>query len=209
MKQFLIYLCLLLINSNLFSQITLSLLNGQKRTLDTYVFKSEEGVDYIEYTFTKNNGKLSKSYVDFESVYSMSIDGSDTIFYYPMDSEEFSLEAMSLVVNGRQHAIIEYKPWLATLGGVFIGSAAMFVPIDPFSRLLIPVGYALSMAFVKPPKSLINKQYPQYANDEWFIYGYQNTGRKKIFKNTLIGTLGGVFVSGIVVGSLYLINSAN
>jgi hypothetical protein len=126
-----------------------------------------------------------------------------------MDNEEFSLEQMSRVVNARQLAIADYKPWLATVSGLIVGSASLFIPLDPFTRLLIPVGYAITMGFVKPPKSYVEKHYPQAVNDEWFVYGYQNVGRKKIFKNTLVGTLGGVFVSGVIVGTLYLVNQNN
>ncbi|HOE38240.1 MAG TPA: hypothetical protein PLG05_03310 [Bacteroidales bacterium] len=206
MRLIILNVCLIILSLNLYSQINLSLLNGQQKTLDSYVFRSDEGVEYMEFTFTKPNGKVKTSYIDCESVYSLSIDGKDSIFYYPIDHEEFSVEQMSVVVNARQLAIKEYKPWLATVGGLLIGSASMFIPLDPFTRLLIPVGYSVTMAFVKPPKSYVTNHYPQAADDEWFVYGYQNVGRKKIFKNTLIGTLGGVFVSGVVVGTLYLIN---
>lgn len=207
MRLIILNICIVFLSLNVFSQINLSLLNGQQKTLDSYIFKSDNGVEYIEFTFTKPNGKVKTAYVDCETVYSLNIDGKDSVFYLPMDSEEFSIHEMAKVVNARQLAITDYNPWLASLSGLLVGSASMFIPIDPFSRLLIPVGYVLGMAFVKPSKSYVKNNYPQAIDDEWFIYGYQNAGRKKIFKNTLIGTLGGVFVSGVIVGSLYLINS--
>ncbi len=209
MRLIVLNVCMIILSLNLYSQINLSLLNGQQKTLDSYVFRSDDGVEYVEFTFTKPNGKVKTSYIDCESIYSLSIDGKDSIFYYPMDNEEFSLEQMSRVVNARQLAIADYKPWLATVSGLIVGSASLFIPLDPFTRLLIPVGYAITMGFVKPPKSYVEKHYPQAVNDEWFVYGYQNVGRKKIFKNTLVGTLGGVFVSGVIVGTLYLVNQNN
>jgi hypothetical protein len=60
-------------------------------------------------------------------------------------------------------------------------------------------------SFVKPTKSYIIKKHDYAQGDEWFIYGYQNGGRKKIFSNTVLGTVGGIFIAGAIVGTLSLI----
>ena len=43
------------------------------------------------------------------------------------------------------------------------------------------------------------------SDNEYFVYGYQNKGRRKIMMNTIIGTLSGIVVGGIT--SLALKNS--
>ena len=39
---------MIILSLNLYSQINLSLLNGQQKTLGTYVFRSDDGVEYVE-----------------------------------------------------------------------------------------------------------------------------------------------------------------
>ncbi|MDD3860681.1 MAG: hypothetical protein PHW83_10810, partial [Bacteroidales bacterium] len=86
------------------------------------------------------------------------------------------------------------------------GCGSMFIPMDATTRLVIPIAYTLGMAFVKPTQSYIVKRYDDANGNEMLIYGYKNAGRKKIFKNTVIGTIGGVFLAGAIVGTLSIID---
>ena len=71
MRLIVLNVCMIILSLNLYSQINLSLLNGQQKTLDSYVFRSDDGVEYVEFTFTKPNGKVKTSYIDCESIYSL------------------------------------------------------------------------------------------------------------------------------------------
>lgn len=206
MKRILIVLFIISLSHCAFSQMKLSLLDGRQKTLESYVFKSDEGVEYIEYTFTNNKGKLKTSYSDLKEVYSISINGKDSIIYTPFEEGEFSTQEMTQVVLGKQLAIKEYNAWWAIAGGMIVGCGSMFIPMDAYTRLLIPIAYNIGMGFVKPRESYITKRYSYATGNEWLIYGYQNSGRKKIFKNTIIGTVSGLFVAGAIAGSLQLIN---
>lgn len=205
MKSLLIALFIITSSNCAFSQMKLSLLDGRQKTLDSYIFKSDEGINYIEYTFTSNKGKQKTSYADLEEVYSISINGKDSIIYSPFEEGEFTVPDMAQVILGKQLAIKDYNAWWALASGMIVGCGSMFIPMDAYTRLLIPIAYTVGMGFAKPRESYITKRYSHAAGDEWLIYGYQNSGRKKIFKNTIIGTISGLFVAGAIAGTLQLI----
>lgn len=194
----------LLIVCNSKAQIKLNLLDGEQIKLDSYVFHTQE--NYIDYSFTKTNGKIKKSFADLNDVYSISLNGKDSIIYEQILEDEFSVDEMSLIVIGRQYSLNEYKPWWAFASGMIIGCGSMFVPIDPTTKLLIPIAYTTAMAFVRPSDSYIRKKHENNMHDDLFVYGYKSTGRKKIFKNTTLGVLGGFFVSGAIVTTLNIIS---
>ena len=185
-----------------FSQVTLSLLNGKKLTLESYVLHEKE--KSIEYNYKKNNGKIKKSYSDFLDIYSLNDSGSEKIFYFPEDEFSYSIEEMGKIVFGSQKATMEYKPWWAFVAGVAVGGSAFWIPSN-YAKIIIPIGYIGGMAFVKPLKYNIYKRYPDFANDKSFIFGYQRTGRIKIIKNTTFGVISGIIISGITIGSLSLV----
>jgi hypothetical protein len=113
---------------------------------------------------------------------------------------------MQQIVYAKQFVQTEYNPWWAFAAGLAIGSSSMFLPVDGLTKLVAPVAYvAIVGSFVKPTKSYIIKKHDYAQGDEWFIYGYQNGGRKKIFSNTVLGTVGGIFIAGAIVGTLSLI----
>lgn len=204
MKRLFILIIFLGVCSVLFSQTQLSLLDGRQIKLESYVFHYDE-VEYINYSFIKSNGKLKKSFADVEDVYSISINGKDSVIYTPYEEGEFSVEQMQQIVYAKQFAQIEYNPWWAYITGFAVGCGSMFIPMDPFTRLLIPIAYTTSMALVKPTNSYIIKRHNYAEGNDMFLYGYKHTGRKKIFKNTVIGAIGGVFVASAIVTTLSLI----
>ncbi|HOZ29887.1 MAG TPA: hypothetical protein PLL66_03130 [Bacteroidales bacterium] len=204
MKRLLLVILVVLISAQVFAQVRLSLLDGKQVNLESYVFHNDE--NYMDYSFLKDNGKLKKSYAYYNDVFSININGKDSIIYMPFEEGEFEVVDMQQVVCGRQYAVSDYKPWWAYLTGMVVGCGSMFIPMDATTRLVIPIAYTFGMAFVKPTESYIVKRYDFANGNEMLIYGYKNAGRKKIFKNTVIGTIGGVFLAGAIVGTLSFID---
>lgn len=198
-----IILCLFIsVNTSSKAQNYLNLLTGEKIKLESFIFQSEKG--YVEYSYLKPNGKIKNKYSDINDIYSITINGKDSIIYFQYEPEDFSQIEMQNVFNGRNQAFTTYNPWWAYLTGAIVGCSSMFIPINATARLLIPVVYTAGMAFASPSESNILRKYPNETNNELFIYGYKNQARKKIFKNTILGTVGGVFISGAIIGSIYL-----
>lgn len=185
-----------------YSQVKLNLLDGNQIKLDSYVFHSHEG--YMTYTFANEKGKIKNSYAELDNVYSININNNDSILYQPMLEGEFSLADMTQIVVGKQYSIQEYKPWWALASGLVVGCGSMFIPMNGTTKLMIPIAYNIGMAFVRPSDSYILKRHDDVAGNEMLLWGYKSTGRKKIFKNTVIGTIGGIFISGIIWGTLYI-----
>ncbi|MCF0207072.1 MAG: hypothetical protein HUK15_06570, partial [Bacteroidales bacterium] len=119
----------------------------------------------------------------------------------PTHEDEYSVEEMHDVVLGKQTAAQEFNAWWACASGFAVGAGSMLYFYgyrkQPMIGLAIPIAYAVGFSFVRPTKSGIAKRHPEYKNNEYLCFGYQNKGRKKVVTNTLIGTL-----SGILVGAL-------
>lgn len=205
MKRVLLFVIAAIAFMTAYSQVKLSLLDGSQIKLESYVFHSQDY--YMDYSFIKDNGKLKNSYVDMEDVFSISLNGVDSIIYAPYEEGEFSVADMNSIVTAKQLALKEYNPWWAYAAGLAVGCGSMFIPMDPFTRLLIPIVYTAGMGFVKPSRSYIIKKHDYAVADDWFVYGYKNAGRKKVFKNTVIGAVGGIFVAGVIVGTLSLLEN--
>jgi hypothetical protein len=152
----------------------------------------------------KKNGKLKNSYADFDDIYSINLNGVDSIMYQQLVEEEYTIDEMSRIVIARQNALNEYKPWWAFASGFVVGCGSLFLPVSGMTYMLVPIVYTASMAFVRPSNSIIRKRHEAEFNDDLYVYGYRSTGRKKIFKNTTLGVVGGIFVSGIILSTLYL-----
>lgn len=198
---------LVFLGLSVFSQIQLSLLNGQQKTLESYLYRSDEGIDYLQYSYYNKNRKLKTSYSDCEDIYSLNINGKDTIFYYPTEEGEFSLPEMTQVVSARQLAIKDYNPWWSFASGVVVGCGSMFISTDGMTKVVVPILYTIGMGFAKPRENYIYNHYDYARGDEWFVYGYQNAGRKKIFSKTLLGEVTGLFLAGAIVGTLHIIEN--
>ena len=189
---------------NLYSQnivekpATMHLLDGKKIELKSFFIDKENS--RVVYTYLRNDTKIKRNYKDFEDIYSMTINAADTIFYAPQTTEELPISEMAKVVNGSSFAVKEYNPWWAIATGVVVGGSSMFATGNNYINFSIPIVYITGMYFAKPCKSNVIKHYPDYSNDDLFIQGYRNAGNKKIFKKTFIGTIGGMAVSGIVLG---------
>lgn len=204
MRKFLVVILISIACLQVFGQVRLSLLDGSQINLESFVFHNDDY--YLDYSFMKDNGKIKNTYSYYNDVFSININGVDSIIYMPVEEGEFSIPDMQQVVCGRQYAQMDYNPWWAYATGMIVGCGSMFIPMDATTKLVIPIAYTLGMAFVKPTKSYINKRYDLSFDNEMLIYGYKNAGRKKIFKNTVIGTIGGIFLAGAIVGTLSIID---
>jgi len=184
-----------------FSQSQLNLLDGRQIKLESYVFHTSQG--YMDYSFLKKNNKVKNTYADLNNVYSININGKDSIVYKQLLEEEFRVNEMGRIVLGRQDALQEYKPWWAFAAGMIVGSGSLLLPINGMAMFTIPIVYTGSMALLKPSKSYVMNKHESEIGDDLYLYGYQSTGRRKILKNTALGTLGGIFISGVVLASLH------
>ena len=115
---------------------------------------------------------------------------------------EYSVDDMRYVVLGKQTAKNEFNAWWAYAGGFAVGAGSILYfggyRNQPLLSLAIPIAYATGISFTRPTKRGIIKRYPEYRDNEYFVYGYKNRANRKIFTNTIIGTLGGMVVGGIV-----------
>ncbi|MDR2836159.1 MAG: hypothetical protein LBV69_08220 [Bacteroidales bacterium] len=198
MKSFYLIIIFTLVTTYSFSQITLSLLNGRKLSLESYVKHEEDAI--LEYNYQKHSGKTRKFYSDYNDIYSMNIGGKDSIFYVPENEESYNIEEMGRVVFGMQEAEQHFKPWWAFVAGTAVAGGSLFLPTYGTVKIVVPVGYFAGMIFVKPSKSNVYRKYPQFAGDALFAYGYQRKARIKILKNTAFGMLAGFAISGATLG---------
>ena len=200
MKHLFLFITLSSILISGFTQTQLNLLDGRQIKLDSYVFHTHEG--YMNYSFVKENGKLKNTYADLDDVYSISLNGADSVIYEQLLEEEYKLEEMSRIVEGRQDAIPEYKPWWAFASGMVVGGFIL-LPMEGMTMWIIPAVYIAGMSFVRPSESYVLKRHDLAINDDLYLFGYRSTGRKKIFKNTALGVVSGLFVSGAILATLH------
>ena len=196
MKNIASIIIAVLICSAAFSQTTLSLLDGSQYKIKEYTFFNDNGSS-MEIKLEKNNGKIKRKFVDINDIWSI----NDSIMYLPTQEGEYSVEDMHNVVLGKQCARNEFNAWWAYAGGFVVGAGSMLYlgayESRPILSLAVPIAYATGFSFIRPTKKWIIKRHPEYNDNEYFVYGYQNKGRRKIMINTIIGTLGGIVVGGV------------
>lgn len=206
MKNIISIILLVLLCTTAFSQTKLSLLDGTQYNVKQYTFFNDNGSS-IEVKLEKKNDKLKTKFVDINDIWSI----GDTIMYVPTQEGEFSVDEMSNVVLGKQIAKNEFKPWWSFAAGFAVGAGSVLYigayENRPILSLAIPIVYATGFSFVRPTKKGIIKRHPEYQDNEYFVYGYQNKGRRKIMLNTIIGTLGGMVVGSVT--SLALKSTGN
>jgi hypothetical protein len=196
MKSIISTIIALLICTAAFAQTKFSLLDGTQYNVKEYTFFNDNGSS-MEIKLEKKNGKLKTKFVDINDIWSI----GDSVMYIPTQEGEYSVDEMRSVVLGKQTSKTEFKPWWACAGGFVVGAGSILYlgayKSRPILSLAVPIAYATGISFTRPTKKGILKRHPEYQDNEYFVYGYQNNGRRKIMINTIIGTL-----SGIVVGSV-------
>lgn len=198
MRKIILISILLLISAITFSQAKLSLLDGTQYNIKEYSFSQDfNSPTEIQIQIEKKNGKIKTKYFDTNEIWSI----NDTIIYLPTQDGEFSVADMKDVVNGKQVARDEFNAWWACASGFVVGAGSMVYLFSyerrPMLGFAVPIVYAAGFSFIRPTKKGIIKRHPEFQDNEYFVYGYQNKGRKKIFTNTIIGTLSGLVVGGV------------
>lgn len=180
----------------LVSQDTLWLMNGKKILVTGYqlipaITNEAPVLEYI-------NLKGRHHRIDADEAFKIDSAGTE-IFYYHLNYNEPITESLDQVrsyVLGQITVRNKEKPRWIFGAGVAIGFGSAFIApasisIQAFENLmyapLIPGGYAILMNTLNPKEEKIKKQYPQYANDEFFINGYQDGLKRKRGRNAIIG----------------------
>lgn len=197
MKKTITTISVLLICAIAVAQTKLSLLDGTQYNVKEYTFFNDNGSS-MEIKLEKKNGKIKTKFVDINDIWAV----GDTIMYVPTQEGEFSVDDMRDVVLGKQSAKTEYNAWWACASGFAVGAGSMLYFYGymrrPMIGLAVPIAYATGISFTRPTTKGIIKRHPEYQNNEYFVYGYKNKANKKIFTNTIIGTISGLIVGGIV-----------
>lgn len=197
MRHIITTIILLLVSAIAFSQTKLSLLDGTQYDAKEYTFFNDNGSS-MEIKLEKKNGKLKTKYIDINEIWTI----GDSVIYIPTQDGEYSVDDMRYVVLGKQTAKKEFNAWWAYAGGFAVGAGSILYfggyRNQPLLSLAIPIAYATGISFTRPTKRGIIKRYPEYRDNEYFVYGYKNRANRKIFTNTIISTLGGMVVGGIV-----------
>ena len=197
MKKTITTITVLLICAIAVAQTKLSLLDGTQYNVKEYTFFNDNGSS-MEIKLEKKNGKIKTKFVDINDIWAV----GDTIMYVPTQEGEFSVDDMRDVVLGKQSAKTEYNAWWACASGFAVGAGSMLYFYGymrrPMIGLAVPIAYATGISFTRPTTKGIIKRHPEYQNNEYFVYGYKNKANKKIFTNTIIGTISGLIVGGIV-----------
>ena len=186
-------------------KVELSLLNGQKLTLNKFTKVDKDAV--LEYQYIKKNGKLKNGYSNYENIYMLSINGIDSVFYEPEDELSYNVAEMGDILLGMQTADKDYKQhWWAFAAGAVVAGGALWLPTYGAVKIVIPVAYFAGMIFVKPSKSYVYGKYPDFFGNKNFAYGFQREARKKILVSTSFGMLVGLSLSGAAWGINALIS---
>ncbi|MBQ2352511.1 MAG: hypothetical protein II394_09885 [Bacteroidales bacterium] len=179
------------------AQTKLSLLDGTQYNVKQYTFFNDNGSS-MEIKLEKKNGKIKTKFIDINDIWAV----GDTIMYVPTQEGEFSVEDMRHVVIGKQFAKTEYNAWWACASGFAVGAGSMLYFYGymrrPMIGLAVPIAYATGISFTRPTTKYIIKRHLEYQDNEYFVYGFKNKANKKIFTNTIIGTLSGLLVGGLV-----------
>lgn len=206
MKHIIFSIVLLLTCTIVFAQTKLSLLDGTQYNAKEYTFFNDNGSS-MQIKIEKKNGKLKSKFIDLNEIWSV----GDSIIYIPTQEGEFSIEDMRNNVLGKQIAKSEFKAWWACAAGFVVGAGSVLYigayENRPMISMAVPIVYATGISFTRPTKKGIIKRHPEYRDNEYFVYGYQTCGRRKIMINTIIGTLGGMAVGAVT--SLALKNTGN
>ncbi len=164
---------------------------------------TSEDSAYIYYEYEKSSGKVKQKKLDWERVFSHTVNGEETVVYLEdsTNGNYFTEEEMRYYILGEQDAQNGYKsnwtvwagvPVTAGLGYVLSSSPLVFA--TPFVYML-----AASMPKYKMTPSSISN--PEYLKNPAYILGYERTARtKRLFKSLASGVAGAAI--GVAIGQL-------
>jgi hypothetical protein len=191
----------------LMAQDTIWFLSGELLITSKYEIKTEEGI--LVYYNKKNKEKTTGLEYVFSIVDSK---GNERVIFEPvkMDNVPFSVEQMRSFIKGEYLASTEYHAPLATIIGIAAGFggfiAAPAVGMNYFYAPLLPATYIGVLGMTNPSEERILKRYPQYANDDYFIAGYEERSQEKRITNAVWGSLVGIAAGIVTVVVLSLTN---
>ena len=186
-----------------FCQDTIWFLSGERLITSNYNIKVEDGM--LNY-FNKRN---KEKHVGLEYVFSVNEkSGKKTIYYEPtvMDNTPFTVDQMWSFIKGEYEASQNYHPKGATIIGLGAGIGSVYLLTytagSPFLSPLLPAAGSAITGLTDVKQENIQKKYPQYADNEFFIAGFREVGNQKRVSNSIKGGIVGLVigvVSAIVI----------
>lgn len=197
-KTHILFALIFFIAPDLFSQNKVMFLSGETLITSHYEIKIDDGM--LVYQNKHNKDKQ----VGLEYIFSITDSlGNENIIYEAsvMEDISFSVEQMKRFINGEITARNHYHAPIASLTGFASGAGGIFlVPALGWNVFYAPLVPALSSTMVgatHASRKRIERKYPEYANDEYFIMGYTEVAQQKRITNTLKGAGLGI-VAGII-----------
>jgi hypothetical protein len=181
------------------AQEKIVLMNGQQfigHAIDTTGLK-------IIFEKTKSNNKLKTKYFYKDEVFSINYDGEEKVFYFPYFAfeEEYTIDNMRMIVNGRMDARYKYKTRWVIPTGIVVGAASALLMKGSVFSLLVPLVYTglVQIPIVKIQRKSISS--PEFIGNEYYNMGYNKSARSKRTIQALIWSFSGV-IAGLVVYEL-------
>ena len=146
-----------------------------------------------------NNKVKTKSFYRDE-VFSINYDLQEKVFFSPdvYYFEEYTIDNMRMVVNGRKDALYQFKTkWVLPVGFAVGAASAIFMKGSIFT-LLVPIAYTgvVQIPLIKIQKESISS--PDFIGNGFYAEGYNRTARMKRTKHALLSSAVGV-LSGLIV----------
>ena len=175
----------------IFAQSEIWLMEGKKISTDTLVVDTSGFIKY-------KNKRGKTKYLYTEEVFSVKQDDEIQYFYeYNAEDSTFTIQQMTDYLQG-VHDGYEYKSQGAFSGGVAIGIltpiVSQLIGIPAFIYPIIPAAYIIGVGIPKIKDKNIDVP-TQYQDNEYYIFGYKQTAKRKRISNTILGS--GI---GIVIG---------
>jgi len=157
------------------------------------------GVKVIFNKINANNKVKTKSFYRDE-VFSINYDLQEKVFFSPdvYYFEEYTIDNMRMVVNGRKDALYQFKTkWVLPVGFAVGAASAIFMKGSIFT-LLVPIAYTgvVQIPLIKIQKESISS--PDFIGNGFYAEGYNRTARMKRTKHALLSSAVGV-LSGLIV----------
>lgn len=203
MKLLIFIITVLFSFSHSFAQDTIYFINGETVVVNEYNISKEANELFYK------NGKGKTKAIETESIFSINDKtGKKTMFYSPDSIMEdgsftFSIVEMERYMKGGQFARKNYKAKETLLTGFALGASSGLFVTAIYSPI-IPALFS-GVAGNTYCQKHINKKYPEYANDSYFIAGFKEYAKSKRTKNAIVGGVAGLIVgvgTSIIIGSL-------
>jgi len=199
-QKFSSFLLLLLLSIEAFAQInqTFLMIGGQ----ELIGAQLDQSPEEIVVETTKKNGKIKIVLVDKSSVFSITQNGEETIWYNPDSSETgYSIKEMRLYLKGQQDGRVEHKTTIPLISSFAVSGllAALAGSQELAIVILAPIPGALIGSLTKgnmPSNIKANGGEPM--NQAAYISGYEKSARMKKIFHCILGSVLGTAVGGVI-----------